>query len=137
MAIPLWTSSAWAASHSWSVEERSFIAPLRIGRGRGVWAWERRAMLILPSGQAMRDRCRIRGADPRYWALYALLDRDDAGYRTCRRLIENVDEPLVIPAPVLVEVDLLDSPASASRHTGGFIGRCVLRCVPGAGPRPG
>jgi len=37
--------------------------------------------------------------------LYASLDRDDAAYRACRKLIESVTEPLVIPALVLVEVD--------------------------------
>ena len=37
--------------------------------------------------------------------LYASLDRSDAYYSVCRRLIEACDEPLVIPAPVLVEVD--------------------------------
>ena len=37
--------------------------------------------------------------------LYASLDRSDADYAACRRLIENTSEPLVIPAPVLVEVD--------------------------------
>lgn len=37
--------------------------------------------------------------------LYASLDRSDADYLACRRLIEASDEPLVIPAPVLVEVD--------------------------------
>ena len=37
--------------------------------------------------------------------LYASLDRSDADHAVCRRLIEEADEPLVIPAPVLVEVD--------------------------------
>lgn len=37
--------------------------------------------------------------------LYASLDRRDADHLNCRRLIEQADEPLVIPAPVLVEVD--------------------------------
>ena len=37
--------------------------------------------------------------------LYASLDRSDADYSACRRLVEETDEPLVIPAPVLVEVD--------------------------------
>jgi predicted nucleic acid-binding protein len=37
--------------------------------------------------------------------LYASLDRRDADHRACRRLLETTDEPLVIPAPVLVEVD--------------------------------
>lgn len=37
--------------------------------------------------------------------LYAALDRSDADHAACRRLIEAADEPLVIPAPVLVEVD--------------------------------
>ena len=35
----------------------------------------------------------------------ASLDRSDADHRSCRRLIEATTEPLVIPAPVLVEVD--------------------------------
>ena len=37
--------------------------------------------------------------------LYASLDRSDADHATCRRLIEAANEPLIIPAPVLVEVD--------------------------------
>ena len=37
--------------------------------------------------------------------LYATLDRDDAAYRSCRKLVAEADEPLIIPAPVLVEVD--------------------------------
>lgn len=38
-------------------------------------------------------------------SLYASLDRSDADHAACRRLIEEAEEPLVIPAPVLVEVD--------------------------------
>jgi hypothetical protein len=37
--------------------------------------------------------------------LYASLDRNDADYAACRKLIEEVEEPLVIPGPVLAEVD--------------------------------
>lgn len=37
--------------------------------------------------------------------LYASLDRSDADHASCRSLIENADEPLIIPSPVLVEVD--------------------------------
>lgn len=37
--------------------------------------------------------------------LYASLDRSDQDHAACRTLIERADEPLVIPAPVLVEVD--------------------------------
>ena len=37
--------------------------------------------------------------------LYASLDRSDQDHAACRALIERADEPLVIPAPVLVEVD--------------------------------
>jgi predicted nucleic acid-binding protein len=37
--------------------------------------------------------------------LYAALDRSDADHLACRALIESAAEPLVIPAPVLVEVD--------------------------------
>lgn len=37
--------------------------------------------------------------------LYASLDRSDADHSACRTLIERADEPLVVPSPVLVEVD--------------------------------
>jgi predicted nucleic acid-binding protein len=37
--------------------------------------------------------------------LYASLDRSDQDHAACRQLIEAAEEPLVIPAPVLVEVD--------------------------------
>lgn len=37
--------------------------------------------------------------------VYASLDRSDADHAACRALIEAAGEPLVIPAPVLVEVD--------------------------------
>lgn len=37
--------------------------------------------------------------------LYASLDRSDQDHSACRTLIEGAMEPLVIPAPVLVEVD--------------------------------
>ncbi len=37
--------------------------------------------------------------------LYASLDRNDAAYRACRRLIETSTEELIVPSPVLVEVD--------------------------------
>lgn len=37
--------------------------------------------------------------------LYASLDRSDADHLACRERIEHANEPLVIPAPVLVGVD--------------------------------
>ena len=37
--------------------------------------------------------------------LYASLDRSDADHAACRTMIETAEEALVIPAPVLVEVD--------------------------------
>lgn len=37
--------------------------------------------------------------------LCAALDRSDADHGACRRLLEDATEPLVIPAPVLVEVE--------------------------------
>lgn len=37
--------------------------------------------------------------------LYASLDRDDRAYRRCRRLLEESEEPLALPAPILPEVD--------------------------------
>ena len=41
--------------------------------------------------------------------LYAALDRRDRDHVRCRRLIEETDEALVIPSPVLPEVDYLAS----------------------------
>jgi predicted nucleic acid-binding protein len=37
--------------------------------------------------------------------LYASLDRSDDDHRVCRELIEAATEQLIVPAPVLVEVD--------------------------------
>jgi predicted nucleic acid-binding protein len=37
--------------------------------------------------------------------LYASLDRSDADHEACRRLILESTEPLIVPVPVLVEVD--------------------------------
>ncbi|MBA2336281.1 MAG: PIN domain-containing protein [Acidimicrobiia bacterium] len=39
--------------------------------------------------------------------LYASLDRSDADHSACRQLIEQAEEQLLIPGPVLVEVDYL------------------------------
>ncbi len=51
--------------------------------------------------------------------LYASLDRRDADHAACRRLIQEADEPLVIPAPVLVEVDYW---VHVRLHAGVFVG---------------
>jgi predicted nucleic acid-binding protein len=37
--------------------------------------------------------------------LYALYDRRDANHAACRKLVDETDELLVVPSPVLVEVD--------------------------------
>ena len=50
--------------------------------------------------------------------LYASLDRDDADHRACRALIESTREPLVIPSPVLVEIDYL---VHSRLHVGVFL----------------
>jgi predicted nucleic acid-binding protein len=39
--------------------------------------------------------------------LYAALDRRDDDHAACRQLIETANEPLLIPSPVLVELDYL------------------------------
>ncbi len=39
--------------------------------------------------------------------LYASLDRSDDDHARCRLLIEEANEPLLIPAPVVVELDYL------------------------------
>ena len=41
--------------------------------------------------------------------LYASLDRRDRDHRRCRELIESTEEALVVPSPVLPEVDYLVS----------------------------
>lgn len=50
--------------------------------------------------------------------LYASLDRSDSQYQRCLDLLQNTEEPLVIPAPVLVEVDWL---VNSRLHTGIFL----------------
>ena len=50
--------------------------------------------------------------------LYASLNRNDADHAACRRLIEEADEPLVIPEPVLVEVDYW---VHVRMHAGVFV----------------
>ena len=52
------------------------------------------------SGQSLAS-----GADSGYRPVVRVLDRSDADHVACRSLIESADEPLIIPAPVLVEVD--------------------------------
>ena len=37
--------------------------------------------------------------------LYAALDRDDAAHRACRDLLEGRDERIILPSPILPEVD--------------------------------
>jgi predicted nucleic acid-binding protein len=41
--------------------------------------------------------------------LYAALDRDDAYHEACSQLLATFPEPLVVPAPVAVEVDWLSA----------------------------
>ncbi|HXK32826.1 MAG TPA: VapC toxin family PIN domain ribonuclease [Dehalococcoidia bacterium] len=50
--------------------------------------------------------------------VYALLDRRDSAHLACRRLIDAADEALVLPAPVLAEVDYW---VSARLHAGIFV----------------
>jgi uncharacterized protein len=50
--------------------------------------------------------------------LYASLDRSDGDHVRCRTLIEATDEAIVIPAPVLVEVDYL---IHRSLHPGALV----------------
>lgn len=41
--------------------------------------------------------------------LYAAMDRSDTDFEKCAELIENSTEPIVVPGPVIVEVDWLAS----------------------------
>jgi hypothetical protein len=59
--------------------------------------------------------------------LYASLDRNDADHPACPLLIEQAGEPLVIPAPVLVEVD---SWVHVRMHAGVFVSFLLRDIVP-------
>jgi predicted nucleic acid-binding protein len=60
--------------------------------------------------------------------LYALLDQRDAAHTRCRRLIEGSREPIVIPAPVLPEVDYF-----VSRYLGpGILAGLLADIIRGA-----
>ncbi len=50
--------------------------------------------------------------------LYATLDRSDAQYQRCLDLLQHTNELLIIPAPVLVEVDWL---VHTRLHAGVFL----------------
>ena len=50
--------------------------------------------------------------------LYATLDRSDSQFQRCLDLLQHTDELLVIPAPVLVEVDWL---VHTRLHAGVFL----------------
>lgn len=39
--------------------------------------------------------------------LYAAMDRADQDHDTCARLLDSIDEPVMVPSPVLVELDWL------------------------------
>lgn len=41
--------------------------------------------------------------------LYAAMDRADADHQRCAALFEEAKEPIIVPAPVIVEVDWLAS----------------------------
>lgn len=51
-------------------------------------------------------------------ALYAAVDRNDTHHRRCRELLAGTAERILIPAPVLVEVDQL---IYARLHAGIFL----------------
>ena len=50
--------------------------------------------------------------------VYASIDRSDADHQRCRALIEQATEPLLIPSPVLVELDYL---IKRSLHAGVLV----------------
>jgi uncharacterized protein len=50
--------------------------------------------------------------------LYAALDRTDKSHSICRYLLETTPEPLIVPSPVLVEVNQL---VRRRMHTGVFL----------------
>jgi predicted nucleic acid-binding protein len=50
--------------------------------------------------------------------LYAAIDRADAYHAVCRRLLDETTETLVVPSPVLVEVDYW---ISQRLHPGVFV----------------
>lgn len=53
--------------------------------------------------------------------LYAAMDRADADHEACARLLIETDEELVVPAPVLVELDWLASSRLGHRPFSAFL----------------
>lgn len=54
--------------------------------------------------------------------LYALMDRDDDDHDVCTQLLERPTERLVIPAPVVVEVEWLTSARLGAKAVDQFLG---------------
>ncbi len=74
------------------------------GRSREASALARPDQPASPVEQQSSARSRGHGADPRHGTAVRISGRSDAD-PACRSLIECADEILLIPAPVLVEVD--------------------------------
>lgn len=53
--------------------------------------------------------------------LYAVLDRDDARHRACVELLTASREPLLVPAPVVVELDWLAGARRVRSSVGAFL----------------
>lgn len=56
--------------------------------------------------------------------LYAVLDRDDRAHGRCRALVESASERLVLPAPILPEVDWF-----VAKHLGAGAMVALLRDI--------
>lgn len=53
--------------------------------------------------------------------LYATMDRSDPDHERCTRLLSTIREPLIVPGPVLVELDYLGTKRLGSKAFAAFL----------------
>jgi len=58
--------------------------------------------------------------------LYAAMDRADADHQTCAELLAGSDEQLIVPAPVIVELDWLASSRLGPEPFAAFLAAVTL-----------
>jgi predicted nucleic acid-binding protein len=68
--------------------------------------------------------------------MYAALDRRDADHLPCRRLLDETDEAIVVPAPIIPEVDYLVRQRGGVGPFLGFLGDVVNGSIRVVDPLP-
>ena len=108
-ALPIWGGSRWLRKVGPYLEHEFATEFLDVGRKHDIEKPQRNTgwptVALRRTGIHMLAKWTKPSLVFKHGPLYASLDRRDAHHLACRRLIESASEPLVIPAPVLVEVD--------------------------------